>query len=232
MTAIGGGGAPVDERSSVDLIDALARIWSKIRTLHPGVPGVVLLAAPAAHGTPKSLGHFAPLRWRGPRGQGNHIHEVLVVGEHLDRPVEDILGTLIHEAAHAHNFTRKIRDCSRSQYHNHRFKAAAELLGLQVTKVKHYGYAHTTLLAGTLAMYEEEIAHLKRTLIHRRRPILPQGQGPPAGEDGNDNEGKAVTRSRKAICKCTPPFIIRVSKATIDRTTITCGRCGEVFALA
>ncbi len=228
----------MDERASVDLISALARVWSKIRSYHPDVPGVVLLAAPAANGAPNCLGYFAPLRWNAPKVAGDPVHEVVVIAEYLDRGVEDILDTLLHEAAHALNFARKIHDCSRSQYHNAKFKEAAEALGLEVTKVKHYGYALTRLAIGTATLYEQEIQHLQGVLIHRRRPVVvltgDTGGSTPEGPDAGDNkeDGKSSARSRKAVCRCEPPFIIRVSKATIERTSITCGTCGEEFALA
>ena len=55
----------MDERTSVRLIEALSRVWTKIRIRHPDVPPVVLLAAPAPRGEMRVLGHFAALRWSG-----------------------------------------------------------------------------------------------------------------------------------------------------------------------
>lgn len=52
------------ERTSVVLIEALTRVWSRIRVHHPEVPGVMLLAAPSLRSDLSVLGHFAPLRWR------------------------------------------------------------------------------------------------------------------------------------------------------------------------
>lgn len=225
----------MDEQLSVALIAALARVWSKIRLRHPDVPGVVLIPAPADRGRLNVLGHFAALRWR-TRGDGDaQLHEVVVVAEHLNRASEDIVETLIHEAAHAMNFARGIKDCSpTSQYHNARFKEAAEELGLTVTKVKHYGYAFTTLAPETASHYVVETTLLEEALIHRRpRHIIspatpPSSDGDPATPSPDDEE-KSTTRSRKATCAC--PFIIRVSKKTMDDTVIRCDSCGEPFQL-
>lgn len=222
----------MDERVSVILIEALANAWSKIRSRHPTVPGVVLLAAPAARDRQNVLGHFAALRWRTKAKGEKLFHEVVVVAEHLDRPAEEIMETLLHEAAHAMNFELGVRDCSASQYHNKYFRLAARALGLEVTQVQHYGYALTSLPLGTAKTYEEEINILRVALICRRGPgFLVIGTGgslPP--RDGNDGDGRSSSRSRKAVCGC--PFIIRVSRKTLDNTTIRCESCGQEFRLA
>ena len=91
--------------------------------------------------------------------------------------VEEIVETLLHEAAHAMNFEMGIRDCSASQYHNQRFRDAALRLGLEVTQVRHYGYALTMMPPETAAIYKEEIKSLTEVLVHRRR-ITPTGARP------------------------------------------------------
>lgn len=231
-----------DDRYSLALIEALSRVWSRIRFLHPEVPPVVLLAAPSPRGDLSVLGHFGALRWKGKKQDDAHLHEVVVVAEHLNRPAAEIVETLLHEAAHALNFERQIHDCSRSQYHNQRFKAAAEELGLDVVQVRHYGFSLTTLPDTTTARYQDELLYLERVLIHRRRPPTPQGPGlpgpaPPAGGAGDDDPSGGATgddpppgRLRKAVCAC--GFIIRVSRKTLTDTTIRCESCGKAFRLA
>lgn len=222
----------MDERTSVRLIEALSRIWTKIRIRHPDVPPVVLLAAPAPRGEMRVLGHFAALRWSGRKQGDTHLHEVVVVAEHLNRSPEAITETLLHEAAHAMNFARGIRDCSASQYHNANFRAAAEEIGLHVERAPHYGYALTTLPHETAAHYEAEMASLHEVLVHRRGPPrLPSGPAGDEGKDDTDNsDDKPRGRLRKATCAC--GFIIRVAKKTMEDTTIRCESCGEPFRLA
>lgn len=216
-----------DEQTSVQLIQALADVWKSIRDRHPVVPGVVLLAAPAQRGGLNVLGHFAALRWSARKKEGSHFHEVVVVAEHLDRPAEEIVATLIHEAAHAMNFHAGIFDCSASQYHNKRFKEAAQELGLIVEKTFHYGFAYTTLSASSAVLYRPEIQDLEKALVHRRRPMSSR---PDPSDDGEDGDAKPGSRSRKAVCACRPhPFIIRVSMKTLRDTRIRCESCGEPF---
>jgi len=226
----------MDEHISVALIEALAAVWSTIRRHHPDVPGVVLLPAPAQRGGENVLGHFAALRWSAREERGQLWHEVVVVAEHLNRAAADIAETLLHEAAHALNCARGIKDCSASQYHNARFRDAAQEVGLAVERVEHYGFAKTSLTRSTTARYAAEIAALEHVLVHRRsaRRAIP-------ATTGGNNNGKEDTegprsgpaspagRSRKAVCACL--FIIRVSRATLAATTIRCETCGEVFRL-
>lgn len=231
----------MDEQTSVALIQALAAIWSAIRARHPDVPGVVLLPAPAQRGKMNVLGHFAALRWVPRKEKGGLLHEVVVVAEHLNRSAEDITETLLHEAAHAMNFARNIHDCSASQYHNKKFMEAAQELGLEVVQVPHYGFALTSLPKTTAELYAAETRALEEVLVHRhhaiRLPTKPPGTTPGGGttkggedEGGNDDVGREG-RSRKAVCACDPPFIIRVSKKTIEATVVRCESCGEPFRL-
>jgi uncharacterized protein with HEPN domain len=212
----------------VALVAALARIWAKIREYHPEVPGVVILAAPNPHRATNVLGHFAALRWKAKATNATRLHEVVVVAEHLDRSAEDIAETLIHEAAHAMNFERQIPDCSRSQYHNTKFKEAAETLGLTVARVPHYGFALTRLPDETAKRYWDEIQGLRDVLIHRHRP-LSVPTGPSTDDTTNTPDGEDGPRSRhlKATCAC--PFVIRVSKKTLTSTVIRCESCGDMF---
>ncbi len=205
----------LNERSGIVLVDALSRVWSRVRTLHHEVPPVVVLPAPAGREVTK-LGHFSPLRWRPRRRQRATAHEVVVVAECLHRPLREILATLLHEAGHAANWEAGIFDCSStSQYHNKKFKAAAERLGLTVKQVPNYGYAYTTLPAKTAADYEQEMLVLRQALASR---------------DADPVDREANTRSLKAVCHC--PYIIRVSRKTIEATTIRCDTCGKPFRLA
>ena len=231
----------MDERISVHLISALADCWSAIRARHPGVPGVVILPAPAQRGRLNVLGHFAPIRWKTRRAEDQLLHEVVVVAEHLDRTAEDIFETLVHEAAHALNFARGIHACSpTSQYHNAKFKEAAEELGLEVAKVPNYGWAYTVLAEVTKAFYSAVVEALGETLMHRRKPVLVvvpiappnDGQTTNGGDGDTPEDDEPQGRSRKAICSCDPPYIIRVSKKVIGATVIRCDTCGEPFQLA
>jgi hypothetical protein len=232
------GGPTVDDFGSVALVTSLARVWSAIRKHHPDVPGVVLLPAPNPHRQTNVLGHFAALRWSARKDNGAAvIHEVVVVAEHLNRSAEDVVETLLHEAAHAMNFARGRKDCSASQYHNRVFKAAAEEVGLTVIQMPHYGFAQTRLTHETVMCYAIETADLATALMHRRshgstaKP--PSGSGEADGEDRHDQvENPDLSKGRMKKAKCPCGFIVRVSRKVLGATTISCGRCVKPFELA
>ena len=91
------------------LVAALEHTWQRIRTHHAEVPDAVLVVASGAEGKRLNLGHFAPHRWQ---VNGSDRHEVLVGGEGLQRGPVEVLGTLLHEAAHGLAQARSITDTS------------------------------------------------------------------------------------------------------------------------
>jgi hypothetical protein len=92
--------------------------------------------------TPKAYGHFSLYNaWR-VNGQG--VPEINIGAGTLDRPIECIITTLLHEMIHQYNAINDIQDCSRNgTYHNKRFKEAAEVRGLDITKSVKYGWCIT-----------------------------------------------------------------------------------------
>jgi hypothetical protein len=79
------------------------------------VPKAVLVVASGSEGKRVNWGHFAPHRWQ---VNGADRHEVLVGGEGLQRGPLEVLGMLLHEAAHGLAQARGIQDTSRGgRYH-------------------------------------------------------------------------------------------------------------------
>lgn len=75
---------------------------------------------------------------------GNLSHELNVSADYLDRPVENVVATLIHEGCHLYAMQNGIKDTSnRGVYHNKRFKALAEARGLIIEKHSRYGWTIT-----------------------------------------------------------------------------------------
>jgi hypothetical protein len=63
------------------------------------------------------------------------LSEVFITADGLAGSATEVLGTLVHEASHAIAFQRGIKDTSRQgRYHNKRFKALAEEVGLAVRR--------------------------------------------------------------------------------------------------
>jgi hypothetical protein len=180
----------------------------------PDVPEAVLVVASGAEGKRLNLGHFAPHRWQ---VNGADRHEVLVGGEGLHRGPTDVLGTLLHEAAHGLAQARSIQDTSRQgRYHNRRYATLAGELGLEVAHLQPIGWSATSVPEPTAVRYGEVLAELGAALVLWRRAE----QANPAGPG----------RSRNALaCSCACGRRIRVARSVLELAPIVCGACAEPF---
>lgn len=194
------------------LMTSLQAAWDGIRLLHPDVPAVWVVPAIIPRSSRK-LGHFAPFRWS-PAGRNADRHEVAVVAEHLDRGASALMETLVHEAAHALNHAREVRDTHPNGYHTKRFKVAAEALGLTVTQRENYGFAETELSDTGAEQYADIIAKLEGVVRHSRHRV---------------SEPQGTSRLLRAVCRC--DTIIYMSRKVANHGTVCCSRCGSAFAL-
>lgn len=92
-----------------------------------------------------ALGWFIPYRiWKD--GGGYSDCELNISANFLDRNVEDIVATLLHEMCHQYAFINNIKDCCRrGHYHNKNFARIAKAHGLEVRQTKDRGFAATRL---------------------------------------------------------------------------------------
>lgn len=95
-------------------------------------------------------------------------HELNMTAQQLNRPINEIAATLIHEMCHQYASINKMQDCSRSgQYHNKLFKKIAETHGLKVECVDKIGWSHTELTDTTAAMIADFVKDNPPTVIYR-----------------------------------------------------------------
>jgi hypothetical protein len=195
------------------LVAALEHAWQAIRHQHPRVPEAVLVVASGAAGKRLALGHFAPHRWQ---VHGTDRHEVLVGGEGLQRGPVDVLGTLLHEAAHGLAQARGIADTSRQgRYHNRRYATLARELGLDVTIQAPIGWSATSVPEPTAGCYARQLEELQTALVLWRRLETPATAG---------------TRSRNLLaCRCPCGRTLRAARTTLAEAPILCGACAQPF---
>ena len=195
------------------LVAALEHAWQAIRQQHPRVPEAVLVVASGAAGKRLALGHFAPHRWQ---VHGTDRHEVLVGGEGLQRGPVDVLGTLLHEAAHGLAQARGIADTSRQgRYHNRRYATLARELGLDVTIQAPIGWSATSVPEPTAGFYARQLEELQTALVLWRRRETPATAG---------------TRSRNLLaCRCPCGRKLRAARTTLAEAPILCGACAQPF---
>jgi hypothetical protein len=187
------------------ILDALNEALKAIRTRHPEVPNAVLVVGTSSN---KKHGHFAQKSWDGKAA----THEIMLSGESLRRPAEDVLATLIHESAHALAAAREIKDTSRQgRWHNVKFKALGEELGITLHEDKQIGWSPTTLSKNTAAIYKNELKVLAKALKTYRIPV--------------EATPKAKTTVR-IDCGCRG---VTVPISFFEKGGLICNECGKFF---
>ncbi len=202
---------------------ALEAAWAAIRVHHPEVPLVYIAVASGKEGSRvQKWGHWAASRWatRGD-GEGDALGEVMLAGERMEQGGAAVMGTLLHEAAHALASVREIRDTSGagSAYHNGKYKKLAAEVLLTVEKGKK-GWSTTALNVGSETRYSSAIAMLDEALQHFR--VAP-------GQDGEDKKKPRVSRV-PLTCKCAPkPRKLLITPTDAIMGAIPCPLCKGVF---
>lgn len=76
--------------------------------------------------------------------EGFRDFEINISANFLNRPVEEIVATLLHEMCHQFAYVNNIKDtCRKGYYHNKEFRKIALEHGLCVQETKLYGYNQT-----------------------------------------------------------------------------------------
>lgn len=173
--------------------------------------------------TPRAYAHYTLSKvWDSSKGEGKH--EINVGAGTLDRPVECIVASLIHEMVHMNNDTvLNVQDTSNNgMYHNRVFKHEAEAHGLIVSRSDKYGWSHTEPSDELLEFVIDNLDVFKDIEINRGT----FGAAPIGG--GHYNNGGAIpptatakTHHRKYICPCCGNSV-RATRAV----NIACLNCG------
>ena len=206
--------APGESPAASRLLAVLEDIWTAIRRNHPEVPPVVIIIASGTDSRQPKWGHYASGRWYA----SNVKHaEVMISGEGLARTPREVLGTLLHEAAHALAAARGITGTSRQgRYHNKKYAVLATELGLDVAETPGFGWTITTVPDATASRYAAQLAALKDAMTLWRNT-----EHIPAAAKGRS------TNLIAAQCSCGRK--IRVAASTLDEAPIICQACDGYF---
>ncbi len=171
--------------------------------------------------SPKCYGYYTAYNaWE---TKGTPKREINISSGTLNRPIEDIFETLLHECIHFYNDTiLNTQDTSRQgHYHNKHFKNTAESHGLLCKTTKTYGWSITELTDESL---EYVWSHDEYKEVEMNR-----SDGYTAVAVGNNSRSNGLTpgtpsktrnRSLRYICpKCNT--IIRANKIV----SVICGNC-------
>lgn len=186
-------------------------------------------------GTQWVLGHHAADRWVDADMRGRDP-ELFIAGETIAAGGGLVLETMLHEAAHALAHVRGIKDTSSAgRWHNKKFAALAEELGLQPPEraAKVIGFSECLITKATMRRYAAAVRRLDEAGL----PYLPDGpagDGTEGTEDpaaGVKDEGEKTGGKRVVVeCSCESPRRLRVTPKILQEGEIQCGNCEQPFA--
>jgi hypothetical protein len=240
--------APIVANLGADLspaLKALEAAYRMIRKEYPDTPDatIVIKRDERAWGHTTVAKVWAPSKREDEKATR---FEIMISGENLRRGAEFVVGTLLHEAAHARNLGSGVLDTDTNGRHNRKFADKAEEHGLTVTERGWHGFAATELsdegkarwkrmvgvvatgIAKSAATADPNADHLGIDLTGGK--VTPKGGIKPVAGVG----GTAVAPPRrgnrnltKAVCGC--GFSIRASMGVLVKSAPTCGACGTAF---
>lgn len=188
------------------------------------LPTPIITAIP----TSRCYAHYVPYDIWNTKGNGKR--EINISTAYLDRPIENLIASLIHEMVHMYNdVILNISDTSnKGVYHNKQFKKQAEAHGLIVTRSEKYGYSHTEP-SDTIIEFILTHDELREIEMCRANPALVSiGVGTHTGNGGATATGTSPNNHhRKYYCPCCHNSV-RATKAV----RIMCMDCMEQMLLA
>lgn len=177
--------------------------------------------------TTKAYAHYTP--WNAWQSNEEHKREINISSAYLDRPLEYICASLLHEMAHMYNDTvLGVQDTSRSgTWHNRRFAETANAHGLICTKTDRHGMSDTSsVLSDELIEWVLLHDEFREIEMCRIVPGVPASGMGARSADGSSISAKGTTKSnsRRFVCpKC--GMIARTTRAA----RLICGDCLEVM---
>ena len=152
--------------------------------------------------TPTAYGHVTVSKaWS---VKDEHQRELNIAAGTLQRPIEEVAATMLHEMVHLYNLQHEIQDCSRGgTYHNKKFRDEAQKHMLTIEHHEKYGW---TVTKPTEELIDYIINKGWEDIMMNRAsfPFSISGgrKGKSTGEDGTETT-KPKSNSRKYVCpKC------------------------------
>ena len=172
--------------------------------------------------TPRAYGHYTVYDAWDVKGEGRR--EINIGAGTLDRPIENITATMLHEMVHMYNDTvLKLADCSGSSkmYHNKFFRDTALTHGLICERSERYGWS-TTKPSEALLMWilENEIPEIK--LNRNESSGVRIAGGNAAANGGTDSISVATKKGHSIRYRCPACGILA---RTTKVVTLVCGDC-------
>lgn len=170
--------------------------------------------------TPNAYGHVSVTeRWE---VNGEMKKELNIGAGTLERHIEEVIATMVHEMVHLYCAQKDIKDTSRNYtYHNKKFKEEAEKRGLIIEHHEKYGWTITKPGDDIIQFcIDNDLVDIK---INRMEfyGIPPIGG---SGEKGTDGNGTGKPKAKSSTRKYQCPHCKQSIRATKE-VNIICGNC-------
>lgn len=173
--------------------------------------------------TPKAYGHVTCGKvWHSVKGIEQY--EINIGAGTLNRPIENVVATMLHEMVHLYNLTHDVKDTSRGgTYHNKRFKTKAEEVGLVVECDSRIGWSVTS---PSESLIDYVISQGWEDICINRQEATRVSIGKNAGNQDPGGSEKKPSSTRKYQClSC--GMSVRATKTV----RIICADCAELMQL-
>jgi hypothetical protein len=191
--------APSARVENLSTITKALEMAHEIISKETGAPRATIVTGRSA----KVHGHFTP--WT-PWSSGKEtFHEIFITI--AKREAREMLGTLLHETAHSIDNKEGIQGTSGDGYHNQKFKARAESLGLTITQAPRIGFSVTTVSDECAQRWAEPLRLIEEAL--RLTADNDGGTAKPKGRNKNllvaeCDCGEKIRLSAKTLKICAP----------------------------
>ncbi len=203
-------------------VETLETAWEMLRRAHPRIPTAVLSFVDS-RSRRRLRGYFARSTWRKRRGAA---HEIAISPNLIGHP-EDLLATMMHEAAHAvlYEAGENAGMGSTRYYHTAKFRDQCQAFGLVCKFLNtRYGWTLTSWPAtGVPEPYRPIVVLLRRDLPAGTRGDVPlKVKARPLPPTGHT----------MLVCGCDGgERTIYVKKSVLEKGGVLCAFCGEAFQL-
>ena len=200
-------------------VQALEAAWTELQAVVKGLPTVVFVSLSAT--TRRRRGHFARSSWHYLKTRNAHE---LAINPRLFEFPEELLATMLHEAAHALLNERDGNPGAGHSryYHTKEFRDCCLELGLQCTfRNTRYGFSDTDWQGNDIPdRYQPVLAILKRD--------LPWGTAKP--DDARPVRARPLPDPGRCRLVCPCERVIYLGKKSAAAGPILCGLCGQPFS--
>lgn len=206
----------------------IRRIWDLLREREPQLPAVTVNVVPTIGRTSAWL-RFTPSL--------GDTHVLQVLPDALARHPREVVCQVAHEAAHALAHALGVADTSkRGRYHNSRFRALAEHMGLEWrggNPPQDVGYADmrlpTEIGEWAACVAEAAVGHSE---WENAGPERNAERNTGTRNTGTKRTPHSSNRRPKAVCRCVPERPLWLSRTVLNAQTVACTQCGELYRSA